>query len=221
MSVRPAAGVLKLYGYYRSSAAYRVRIALNLKALDYEPVSVHLLRGEQSSSAYRALNPQGRVPALVDGERVLTQSLAIVEYLDERFPAPPLLPATPAERSRVRALAQIVACDTHPVNNLSVLNYLTGTLGIDEAQKQEWIRHWIARGLRSFEDMLAVDPTDGAFCHGTRPTLADCCLIPQLFNARRFGCPLDDFPTLLRIEAACAALPAFQCAAPERQPDAE
>jgi len=214
---------MKLYNYFRSSASYRVRIALNLKGLDYEYVSVHLTRngGEQFADAYRALNPQALVPVLHDGDRVLTQSLAIIEYLDETRPEPPLLPKTPAERARVRALAQTVACEIHPLNNLRVLRYLTDTLGVSEETKNKWYQHWVGLGLQAIETQLATSPYTGKFCHGDTPTLADCCLVPQLFNARRFKCDLSGFPTLLRIEQNCNALPAFQRAAPERQPDAE
>ena len=211
-----------LYGYWRSSAAYRVRIALNLKGIDYESAPVHLVRdgGEQHSPAYRALNPQRLVPALVVGDTVFTQSLAIIEYLEETGPAPALLPPDAAGRARVRSLAQIIACDVHPLQNLRVLNYLAGELGADQDQRTAWARHWIAEGLRAFEDRLARSPDTGAFCHGDTPGLADACLVPQLFNARRFGCALDAWPTLGRIDEACRKLPAFRAAAPEAQPDA-
>lgn len=213
---------MKLYGYWRSSAAWRVRIALGLKGLACETVPVHLLRdgGEQRQPAFLGLNPQGLVPALEDEGRVLTQSLAIIEYLEETHPAPPLLPADPAGRARVRSLAQLVACDIHPLNNLRVLEYLRDGLGHDEATRTAWVRHWVAAGLTAFEARLASESQAGEFCHGDRPGLADCCLVPQLYNARRFGCPLDAYPTLLRVEAACNGQEAFRRAAPEQQPDA-
>ncbi len=213
---------MKLYDYFRSSAAYRVRIALNLKGLSPERAFVHLRKGEQRTADYLALNPQGLVPALaLDDGTLLTQSLAIVEYLDETHPEPPLLPAAPAARARVRSLALQVACDIHPLNNLRVLNYLTGTLGVSIAQKDGWYRYWVDVGLEALEAQLARDPATGRFCHGDSPTLADVCLVPQLANARRFEVDLDAYPTLLRIDAACAAMTAFAAAAPGRQPDAE
>ena len=213
-----------LYTYYRSSAAYRVRIALNLKGMPYTAVPVHLVKdgGQHRSAAYRARNPQALVPAfeLEDGT-VLTQSLAIMEYLDEVQPEPALLPADAIGRARVRALAQAIACDIHPVNNLRVLQYLSQQLGISAEQKDAWYRHWVATGLQGLEALLADHPSTGRFCHGDTPTLADCCLVPQLYNARRFQCPLDAYPTIQRIAAACETLPAFQQAAPEVQPDAD
>lgn len=214
---------MKLYNYFRSSASYRVRIALNLKGLSYEYALVHLNRngGEHNTPEFRKLNPQGLIPVLEDGQHRLTQSLAIIEYLNELHPKPPLLPATPAERARVRALAQIVASEIHPLNNPRVLRYLTAKFGASEEAKNEWYRHWVTLGLEAFEALVANHPRTGRFCHGDAPTLADCCLIPQLFNARRFQCDLSRFPALLRIERNCIELPAFQQAAPERQPDAE
>ena len=213
-----------LYTYYRSSAAYRVRIALNLKGMPYTAVPVHLVKdgGQHRSAAYRARNPQALVPAfeLEDGT-VLTQSLAIMEYLDEVQPEPALLPADAIGRARVRALAQAIACDLHPVNNLRVLQYVSQQLGISAEQKDAWYRHWVATGLQGLEALLADHPSTGRFCHGDTPTLADCCLVPQLYNARRFQCPLDAYPTIRRIAAACETLPAFQQAAPEVQPDAD
>lgn len=213
---------MKLYAYYRSSAAYRVRIALNLKQLSYEISSVHLLRkgGEQKTAAYAALNPQQLVPTLEDQGLLLTQSLAIIEYLDEAYPSVPLLPADPAGRARVRALSQLIACDIHPLNNLRVLQYLQSRLNTDEADKNAWYAHWIQQGLNALEQHLDM-PSAGRFCHGDTPTMADCCLIPQLYNARRFQIDLSPYPNILRIEQACAELPAFQAAAPENQPDAE
>ena len=214
---------MKLHTYFRSSAAYRVRIALHLKGLDYEAVPVHLVRGggEHRQPAYLGLNPAGLVPALEDAGQVLTQSLAIVEYLEETHPQPALLPAAALDRARVRAIAQAIACDIHPVNNLRVLQYLTRELGVSEEQKNAWYRHWIGVGLQAVEAMLAGDARTGAFCHGDTPGLADCCLVPQVFNARRFGCELSAMPTVLRIADHCAGLEAFRRAAPEAQPDAE
>lgn len=215
--------MLRLYTYFRSSSAYRVRIALNLKGLAYEAVPVHLLRdgGQQNQPAYRALSPLGTVPALETEGEVITQSLAIIEYLDETHPLPPLLPASAAERARVRALAQTIACDIHPVNNLRVLQYLGKHFAAPQEQKDAWYRHWVNAGLLAVEQLLAAHPATGAFCHGDAPTLADCCLVPQVFNAHRFDCPLDAMPTIRRIVAACEALPAFRNAAPAMQPDAE
>ena len=212
---------MKLIGYFRSSAAYRVRIALNLKGLTAEHDSVHLASGEQKEPAFAALNPQKLVPVLEDGRDRLFQSMAILEYLEETHPEPPLLPAEPAARARVRALAQIVACEIHPLNNLRVLGYLTGELEITEEARLAWYRHWIAEGLGALETILATSPDTGRFCHGDAPGLADVCLVPQLFNARRFDCPLSDYPNLLRIDAECGSLPAFREAAPELQQDAE
>lgn len=214
---------MKLYNYFRSSASYRVRIALNLKGLSYEYVAVHLTRngGEQFRDEYRALNPQALVPVLEDGAHKLTQSLAIMEYLDEVHPTPPLLPANVVERARVRALAQTVACEIHPLNNLRVLNYLTRELGVSDDVKTEWYQHWVALGLQALEAEVAQSRYTGKFCHGDTPGLADCCLIPQLFNAQRFKYDLSGYPTLVRIERNCNDWPAFQAAAPGRQPDAE
>jgi maleylacetoacetate isomerase len=212
---------MKLYGYFRSSAAYRVRIALGLKGLPYEYAAVHLRKGEQRTATYRALNAQALVPTLEDDRGSFTQSLAIIEYLDERYPQPPLLPDVPEARARVRAIALAIACDIHPLDNLRVLQYLLRTLGVSEDAKNAWYRHWIDVGLSALESQLAGEAATGTFCHGDSPTLADVCLVPQLANARRSSIPLDAYPTLLRIEAACNALPAFAAAAPEKQPDAE
>jgi maleylpyruvate isomerase len=212
---------MKLYGYFRSSAAYRVRIALNLKGLAYEQEFIHLAQGEHRGDGYRQLNPQALVPTLVTDEgRRHTQSLAICEYLEERYPQVPLLPADADGRARVRALANIPACDMHPLNNLRVLKYLTGTLGIDEAAKLAWYRHWIAEGFAGFEAMLTAADGTGEFCHGDAPTLADICLVPQVFNAERFDCDLAPYPTIRRIAARCNELPAFAQAHPAQQPDA-
>lgn len=214
---------MKLYTYFRSSAAYRVRIALNLKGLPYESVPVHLLRdgGQQKTPEYRQKSPLGIVPALETESGVLTQSLAIIEWLDETHPQVPLLPHDADGRARVRAIAQTIASDIHPVNNLRILAYLTRELGISEAQKTAWYRHWVTEGLAAVERLLANDARTGAFCHGELPGLADCCLVPQVFNARRFDCALDDMPTIRRIVAACESLDSFQQAAPARQIDAE
>ena len=213
----------KLYGYFRSSAAFRARIALNLKGLEYEQAIIHLVKngGEQFAPEYRALNPQALVPVLQDRDLTLTQSLAIIEYLDEVYPEPAILPKTAAERARVRSLALMIACEIHPLNNLRVLRYLVKDLKVTEAQKDEWYRHWVVSGLEPLETRLANDPATGKFCHGDVPGLADICLVPQLANARRFNIALDAFPTLLRIEQNCMALKPFQDAAPSAQPDAE
>lgn len=215
---------LVLYDYWRSSAAYRVRIALNLKALAYESRPVHLVRGggEQHAAAFRTLNPQELVPCLVDGERVLTQSLAIIEYLDEMHQdqGESLLPADARSRARVRAMAMVIACDAHPVGNLRVLQRLESQFGADEAQRAEWSRHWIAKSFDALELLLADNAATGRFAHGESPGLADICLVPQMYNALRWKLPLDAYPTVRRICDACHELEAFQRAAPEAQPDA-
>ncbi len=213
---------MKLYDYFRSSAAFRVRIALNLKGLAPERAFVHLRKNAQRDPDYLTVNPQGLVPTLLtDDCAVLPQSLAIIEYLEETHPAPPLLPAGPVARARVRALALDVACDIHPLDNLRVLRYLVHTLGVSEEQKDAWYKYWIDVGLEALEMRLARDPATGRFCHGDAPTLADLCLVPQLANARRANIDLAPYPTLTRIESACLALPAFAQAAPAKQPDAE
>lgn len=210
-----------LYGYFRSSAAYRVRIALNLKGIDYDQAPVNLVKGEQRGEANLTRNPQGLVPILETSEGTqLTQSLAICEYLDELYPEPALLPAGAEGRARVRALAQIVACEIHPLNNLKVLKYLVGELGVDDEAKLGWYRHWIAEGFQALEARLTAEAGSGDFCHGSSPGLADICLVPQVFNAERFECDLSPYPTIRRIVANCRALPAFAEAAPEAQPDA-
>lgn len=213
---------MRLYDYFRSSASFRVRIGLNLKGLNVERHPIHLQRdgGEQFSKAYRSVNPQELVPALEDDGRIVTQSLAILEYLDETYPAPPLLPPDAVGRARVRALALSIACDLHPLNNLRVLKYLSDELGIDETAKTAWYRHWVAVGLAGFERLLAGHPDTGDFCHGDQPGLADICLVPQVFNARRFDCPLDDYPNIMRVFDSCMGLDAFIEAQPDRQPDA-
>ena len=213
---------MKLYDYFRSSAAYRVRIALNLKGVTAERTFVHLRKNAQRGQDYLAVNPQGLVPSLVtDDGAVLTQSLAIIEYLDETIPAPPLLPGNATERARVRGIAMAMACDIHPLDNLRVLRYLLHTLGVEEAQKDAWYKYWIDIGLEALEESLARDPATGRFCHGDSPTLADVCLVPQLANARRVDMDLSPYPTLTRIESTCLALPAFVAATPANQPDAE
>ncbi|MGY8820468.1 MAG: maleylacetoacetate isomerase [Pseudomonadales bacterium] len=212
---------LKLYGYWRSSAAYRVRIALNLKGLAFENLPVHLVKdgGQQRSADYKALNPQGLVPLLVDGDERISQSLAILEYLEEVFPLPALLPDDPADRARGRSLALHIACDLHPLNNLRVLQYLSGPLGIEDEAKQQWIQHWIHTGLASVEEGLAA--FHGKLSLGRRPGYLEACLIPQVYNARRFACDLSAYPRILQMTKQCESLEAFANAAPEVQPDAQ
>lgn len=214
---------MKLYSYFRSSAAYRVRIALNLKNLPYDYAPVHLLRdgGEQLKPAYRKLNPDAILPTLVDGDNVLQQSLAIMEYLEEAYPQPPLLPKAPADRAYVRSVALQVACEIHPLNNLRVLKYLKHTVGADDATRDEWYRHWVESGFATLEEHLAADSRTGAFCFGDSPTLADACLVPQVFNAQRFKIDVARFPTIQRIHNHASQLDAFARAAPGVQPDAE
>jgi maleylacetoacetate isomerase len=212
---------LRLYGYWRSSASYRVRIALECKGLEFEYVPVHLVRagGEQYSPEYRALNPQSRVPALESPDGILTQSMAIMEWLEEVYPEPALLPRSSGERARVRSLAQIMVADVQPLQNASVTQYLQGTLHVDDEALKAWLREWVGRGLRTFEEMLAQGPGGVDFCVGGGPTLADVCLVPQCHSARRFGVDPAGYPRIARIERACAEVPAFQRAAPDRQPD--
>ena len=212
---------MKLYGYFRSSAAFRVRIALNLKRLDYESAFIHLRRGDQRQPGFLEVNPQGLVPALETDGQVLIQSLPIIEYLDEKYPAPPLLPGDAAGRARVRALAAIVACDIHPINNLRVLRYLARPLGHDQAAIEAWYNHWIDSGFAAFERLLSGDPSTGAFCHGDAPGLADIALVPQVVNAGRYNLDLAPYPTIVRIFENCMKLDAFAAARPERQPDQE
>ena len=214
---------IKLYSYWRSSAAYRVRIALNLKQLDHEIIPVHLVNdgGEQHREEYRALNPQASVPTLVDGARVYRQSMAIIEYLDEAYPSNvALLPSTARERARVRALAQVVACDIHPLNNLRVMQFLERDFSSPQVERQRWTQHWIIEGFRALESMLDDNASTGLYCDGDAPTLADLCLIPQVYNARRFDVDMAAFPVISRIEQQCLILPAFDAARPENQPDA-
>jgi maleylacetoacetate isomerase/maleylpyruvate isomerase len=213
---------MKLYDYFRSSAAYRVRIALNLKGIAVERAHVHLVRGMQHDAAYRTRNPHGLVPALeLDDGRVLTQSLAIIEYLDETHPVPALLPAGAEDRARVRGIALAIAADIHPIDNLRVLQHLEATFAADAAARAAWYAHWIALGFDALERELADDARTGRFCHGDVPTLADCCLVPQVANAHRAKLDMARWPTLARIDAACLAIAAFTDAAPARQPDAE
>jgi maleylacetoacetate isomerase len=209
---------MKLHGYFRSSASYRVRIALNLKGLSAEHLAHHLRKGEQCAPAYLAINPQGLVPTLENEDAVLTQSLAIIEWLDETHPAPPLLPKDPLRRAKVRAFALVVACDTHPVQNLKVLARLR-QLGLPEEKVTEWAAWANREGLTACEKLIAGEA--GPFCFGAQPTIADLCLVPQLANARRFGVDLAAFPRLLKAEAAASKVKAFADAAPDRQPDAE
>lgn len=217
-------GSIKLYSYWRSSASYRVRIGLGIKQLPYEYIAVNLAAGggEQHAEAFRRLEPQEQVPVLCDGDRVLRQSLAILEYLEEAYElsGEALLPSEARERARARSLAQLIACDIHPLGNLRVLQYLERELGLDEAARLRWLSHWLQRGLAAFEALVADHPSTGDFAEGDFPSIADCCLVPQLYNARRFGVDLSPFPNLRRIEANCMDLEAFQAAAPERQPDA-
>jgi maleylpyruvate isomerase len=209
-----------LYSFFRSSAAYRVRIAFNLKGLSFETAAIHLQKegGLNRKPEYRAINPQMRVPALrLDSGELLTQSLAIIEYLDEVHPQPPLLPRDSVARAQVRALAQLVACDIHPLNNVAPLRYLKNELGQDQGKIDAWYRHWVQEGFDALEAMLRPGP----YAHGGEPTLADICLVPQVANARRLKVPLDAYPRIVAVDAACAKLAAFEQARPEHQPDAE
>lgn len=210
--------MLTLHTYFRSSAAFRVRCALNHKGIAYAPEVVWLPSDAHRSDAYLALNPQGLVPTLIDGPLVLTQSLAIIEYLDETRDGPKLLPADPAGRARVRALAQLVACEIHPLNNPRVLKYLKNTLGHGQPAVDAWYRHWIAEGFAALESALG-DARTGLYSHGDSVTVADCCLVPQVFNAKRFDCPLDAYPRTMRVFDALMLLPAFDAAQPSKQPD--
>ncbi len=210
---------MELFSYYRSSASYRVRIALALKGLDYTYSAVHLARSEQLKESYAAVSASRLVPLLREGEQSLTQSMAIIEYLDETHPQPPLLPPTPAERARVRALAQDIACEIHPLNNLRVLRYLVNDLKVSEDDKNRWYRHWVETGLEVVEHHLAARPS--RYCHGDAPGLADCMLVPQIFNAQRFNCRTSHVPHVMRVFEACMQLPAFEETRPEKCPDAE
>ena len=212
---------LVLYDYWRSSASYRVRIALNLKGLSYEqrPVNLVVDGGQQNSQGYRKLNPQGLVPALVHGEQVITQSMAICEYLEETFPGYPLLPDQPGQKSIARSMALSIACDIHPLNNLRVQQYLKGRLGVSGDQAVTWMNHWVSVGFTSLEEQLQASDACGKCCVGEKPGLVDCFLVPQVYNAERFNCDLSGFPLIQEIAAYCRSLPAFQAAAPETQPD--
>ncbi len=210
---------MELYNYFRSSASYRVRIALALKGQAYDYKPVHLAKNEQFNESYQAVSAARLVPLLRDGDAVFTQSLAIIEYLDETHPEPPLLPPDAAGRARVRALALDIACEIHPLNNLRVLRYLVRDLKLSDDDKNRWYRHWVETGLEVVERQLAAQPS--TYCHGDRPTLADCVLVPQIFNARRFDCRLDHVPNVMRVHEACMRLPAFDETQPERCPDAE
>jgi maleylacetoacetate isomerase len=210
---------MELFNYFRSSASYRVRIALAIKGLAYDYRPVHLVKNEQLGEAYAAQSASRLVPLLRDGDAVLSQSLAIIEYLDETHPAPPLLPADALGRARVRSLAYDVACEIHPLNNLRVLRYLVNDLKLSEDDKNRWYRHWVETGLETVERQLS-DARTGRFCHGDAPTLADCCLVPQIFNAQRLDCRLDHVPRVMKVFDACMALPAFQSTQPSQCPDA-
>ena len=212
---------MRLYTYFRSGTSHRVRIALNLKGLAYEPVYVHLVKGEQQQEPYLAVNPQGLLPLLEDGEVRISQSLAIIEYLERTHPEPPLLPEDPPGEARVRSLALICACEMHPLNNLRVLQHLSRTLGLDQAARDAWCRHWMEEGFTALERRLAGEPGTGRFCHGDRPTMADVCLVPQVVSSARWGTDLGPYPTVRRIHDACMALEPFVRAMPANQPDAE
>ncbi len=212
--------MLKLYSYFRSSASYRVRIALAIKGLPYGTIPINLLKSEQKESAYTKLNPQGKVPALIDGNHLLTQSLAIIEYLEEMHPFPALLPKPAHERGRVRALSHAVASDIAPLNNLGPLKFLTEDLKLSDDDKNRWYQHWIAEGFSALEHLLAESDYTGKFCHGDEPTMADCVLVPQIFNAKRYNADLSAYSTIMRIAETCEQHPAFQAAHPSKQPDA-
>jgi maleylacetoacetate isomerase len=209
---------MELFNYHRSSASYRVRIALALKGLDYDYKTVHLQKNEQFNESYAAVSASRLVPLLRDGDKVLTQSLAIIEYLEETHPQPPLLPADALGRARVRALAYDIACEIHPLNNLRVLRYLVRDMKVGDDDKNRWYRHWVETGLETVERQLEARP--GTYCHGDTPTLADCALVPQIFNAQRFECRLDHVPNVMRVFEACMKLDAFEATRPEKCPDA-
>ena len=212
---------MKLYTYYRSQASFRVRIALNLKGLAREDRYLHLEKGDQFAAAYRTINPQMVVPTLIDGDVKLFQSLAILEYLDEKYPHPPLLPGGPAARAWVRGVALINAADSHPLIVPRVRHYLTDVLKVSDEQRLAWIQHWLGAGLQAIEALLAEHPESGRFCHGDRPTVADICLVTQVTPAKTFDCPLDAYPRVMRVYDSCMAIPAFADAHPSKQPDTE
>lgn len=209
---------MKLYSFFNSSTSFRVRIALALKGLPYEYAAVNLRAGEQGAEGYRALSPAAIVPTLIDGEVKLTQSLAIIDYLDARYPAPRLVPQDRLMRARVLEIAQTIACDIHPINNIRVLKYLSGPLKVSEADKSAWYAHWVEEGLGAVEQLLAAGP-ESSYCVGETPTLADCCLVPQVANAQRMGCALSRFERVMAVYESCMAQPAFNAAAPHKQPD--
>lgn len=211
---------IKLYNYFRSSASFRVRIALEIKGLPYDYAPVHLLKGEQLAPEFVKLNPDALVPVLCDGNDVLNQSLAIVEYLEEMHPEPTLLPGSPSNRAHIRAIALAIACEIHPLNNPRVLKYLKNTFDVEEEARNDWYRHWVKLGFAALETRLSQSPLTGAYCVGDTPTLADVCLVPQVFNGKRFDVAVEDYPTLARIFEHCMAQEAFQRAAPAAQPDA-
>ncbi|MCT7296021.1 maleylacetoacetate isomerase [Ralstonia sp. CHL-2022] len=211
---------IKLYNYFRSSASFRVRIALEIKGLPYDYAPVHLLKGEQMAPDFVKLNPDALVPVLCDGTDVLNQSLAIVEYLEETHPEPTLLPGSPSNRAHIRAIALAIACEIHPLNNPRVLKYLKNTFNVEEEARNDWYRHWVKLGFAALETRLSASPLTGAYCVGDTPTLADVCLVPQVFNGKRFDVAVEDYPTLARIFEHCMAQEAFQRAAPGVQPDA-
>ncbi|MBS0448628.1 MAG: maleylacetoacetate isomerase [Proteobacteria bacterium] len=211
---------MQLYNYFRSSASYRVRIALALKGLSYDYVPIHLVRNEQLQPPYSELAPSRLVPLLRDGDALLGQSMAIIEYLDETHPEPPLLPGDALARARIRAIAQDIACEIHPIDNLRVLRYLVHDLKVSEDDKNRWYRHWVETGLEVVEQQLAGHPATGRFCHGDTPTLADCTLVPQIHNAQRMNCNLDHVPTVMRVFDACMAHDAFSSTQPSACPDA-
>ncbi len=215
--------MLTLYDYWRSSAAYRVRIALNIKELTYEQVSIHLTKegGQQKSETYRSMNPQGLVPVLKDGDLTINQSLSIIEYLEEKFPQPALLPKSPERKALARSISQMIACDIHPLNNLRILHYLKDALSVSDDEKQTWYQHWVKEGFSAIEQQLALYPVQGEFCLGNELSVADVCLIPQVYNAQRFGVDMHDFPRLCDINAFCLGLEAFKKAIPENQSDAQ
>ena len=212
---------MNLYSYFRSSAAFRVRIALNLKGLAYGTKLVNLSTGEHLLGQYRTVNPQGRIPTLVDKEKVYIQSISIIEYLEEAYPKPPLLPTSIEERAWVRAIGNIIACDIHPLNNLAVLNYLTNEFSISEVQKVHWYQHWVSQGFEAVEKMLSETASRGKFCFGEEPGLADICLVPQVFNAKRFDCDLEPYPEIEKIFKRCMEVESFAKAQPSNQPEAD